>query len=70
MELKKGKYKHFKGNVYELLFIAKHSETMEDMVIYRSINDESKIWARPISMWGETVEYQGKTVARFTYIKE
>jgi len=70
MELKKGKYKHFKGNVYELLFIAKHSETMEDMVIYRSINDESKIWERPISMWGETVEYQGKTVARFTYIKE
>ena len=70
MELKKGKYRHFKGNVYELVAIAKHSETMEDTVVYRSVKDENEFWVRPLSMWQEKVEYRGKIVTRFTYIEE
>ena len=70
MEIKLGKYKHFKGNVYELIAIAKHSETFEDMAVYRSVKCETDVWVRPLSMWCEKVEYQGKTVTRFTYIEE
>lgn len=70
MEIKKGKYRHFKGNIYELICIAKNSETLEDMVIYRSVKNENDVWVRPLSMWCEEVEYQGKTVSRFTYIQD
>ena len=70
MEIKKGKYKHFKGNVYELLYIAKHSETLQDMVVYRSVKEPEKLWVRPASMWNESVEFEGKIVTRFTYIEE
>lgn len=66
--MKPGKYRHFKGNEYELLGIAKHSETMEDMVVYRALYGEGGLWVRPASMWEETVERDGKTFRRFTYI--
>ena len=69
-EVKKGRYRHFKGNIYELLGFAKNSETLEDMVIYRALYGEGEIWVRPLSMWGETVEHDGKSVLRFTYIDE
>lgn len=69
-EVKKGRYRHFKGNMYELLGFAKNSETLEDMVIYRALYGEGEIWVRPLSMWGETVEHDGKSVLRFTYIDE
>ena len=69
MELKPGKYRHFKGNEYELIGVARHSETMEEMVVYRNL-DSGKWWVRPASMWNETVERDGKTFSRFTYIGE
>lgn len=69
-ELKPGRYRHFKGNEYELLYVAKHSETLEDMVVYRALYGAHGIWVRPASMWNETVERDGKRIQRFTYIGE
>ena len=66
MELPSGKYRHFKGGLYEIVCIAKNSETLEDTVIYRSLTELEKIWARPLSMWDETVERDGITYKRFT----
>ena len=68
MELKPGKYRHFKGNEYELLFTARHSETLEEMVVYRALYGERGLWVRPASMWNELVERDGQTFRRFTYI--
>ena len=67
-EIKIGKYRHFKGNEYEVLYIAKHSETLEPMVVYKALYGEGGIWVRPASMWNETVERDGKTFKRFEYI--
>lgn len=67
-ELKPGKYKHFKGGEYELLFIAKNSETLEDMVVYKALYGEGDIWVRPASMWNETVLRDGREYERFTYV--
>ncbi|MEF9976209.1 MAG: DUF1653 domain-containing protein [Oscillospiraceae bacterium] len=67
---KAGKYKHFKGNEYELLYIAKHSETMEEMVVYRALYGEGGVWVRPLSMWSESVTRGGVTMPRFTPIDE
>ena len=66
--IKPGKYRHFKGNEYEVIGTAKHSETMEEMVVYRALYGEFGLWVRPASMWEETVERDGKTNQRFTYI--
>lgn len=69
MELKKGIYEHYKGNRYELLGIASHSETLEKMVVYKALYGENELWVRPASMWNETVEINGQTVARFKFIQ-
>lgn len=69
-EIKIGRYRHFKGNEYEVLYLAKHSETLEAMVVYRALYGEHGIWVRPASMWNETVERDGKTHVRFSYIGE
>ena len=69
-EIKIGRYHHFKGNEYEVLYLAKHSETLEPMVVYRALYGEHGVWVRPASMWNETVERDGKTYRRFTYIGE
>ena len=66
--IKLGRYRHFKGKEYEVLGIAKHSETLEEMVVYRALYGNGGIWVRPLSMWGETVERNGVAVKRFTYI--
>ena len=58
-------YKHYKGNVYKIIAIARHSETLEDMVVYSSL-DNSKIWVRPKSMWNEVIDSNG--TLRFTLI--
>ena len=63
-----GRYKHFKGNEYEVIGIAKHSETLEEMVVYRALYGEGGIWVRPRNMWNETVVHNGETVKRFTKI--
>ncbi len=67
--LEKGEYIHFKGGRYELIAVAKHSETCEDMVVYRALYGDGGIWVRPLSMWEELVEHNGKTVKRFTLVK-
>ena len=69
-EIKIGRYRHFKGNEYEVIGIAKHSETTEEMVVYRVLYGEQGLWVRPASMWNETVERDGKVYQRFTYIGE
>ena len=68
MELKPGKYRHFKGNEYELIAVAKHSETMEEMVVYRALYGEKGLWVRPAAMWRETVERDGYCGPRFQYV--
>ncbi len=69
-EIKTGRYRHFKGKEYEVLYIAKHSETLEEMVVYKALYGEGGIWVRPASMWNETVERDGKIFKRFEYIGE
>ena len=69
MEIKKGRYRHFKGLEYEVLHIAKHSETNEDMVVYRALYGEGTVWVRPATMFLETVFREGKEFPRFTYIE-
>lgn len=68
--IKLGRYRHFKGNEYEVVGLAKHSETLEDMVVYRALYGEFGLWVRPAAMWNETVERDGKTYRRFTYLGE
>ena len=70
MEIKKGKYRHFKGNEYEVLFVGKHSETLEEYVVYRALYGEREVWVRPATMWNETLTRDGKSFLRFTYIEE
>ena len=67
-EIKPGRYRHFKGGEYEVLGLATHSETEEPMVVYRPLYGEGGVWVRPAAMWNETVERDGKTIRRFTYI--
>ena len=67
-EIKIGKYRHFKGNEYEVIGIAKHSETLAPMVVYRALYGDGGIWVRPAEMWNETVERDGKVFKRFTYL--
>ena len=65
-----GRYRHFKGGEYRVLFLARHSETEEEMVVYQALYGEQGIWVRPASMWSEPVERDGKIVPRFQYIGE
>ena len=67
-EIKPGRYRHFKGNEYEVIGLARHSETQEEMVVYRALYGERGIWVRPASMWNETVERGGERFQRFRYI--
>ena len=61
-------YRHFKGNVYRVLHIAKHSETLEEMVVYQAMYGERGVWVRPKSMFDELIEREGKTFRRFSPI--
>lgn len=69
-KIKLGKYRHYKGNLYEVIGLANHSETLEKMVVYKALYGENEIWVRPASMWNEEVEKDGQTLKRFTYIEE
>ena len=69
-EIRPGKYRHFKGNEYEVLYTAKHSETLEEMVVYRALYGEGGVWVRPAYMWNETLTRDGRTFKRFEYIEE
>lgn len=68
--IKPGRYRHFKGKEYEVLGVARHSETEEELVVYRALYGNFGLWVRPVRMWNETVERDGKTFRRFTYIGE
>ena len=68
--IKPGRYRHFKGKEYEVLGVARHSETEAELVVYRALYGDLGLWVRPVSMWNETVERDGKTFRRFTYIGE
>ena len=65
--MKLGKYKHYKGGEYEVLGIARHSETMEDFVVYQHLDGEKEIWVRPTNIFLEEVDIGGKKVPRFKY---
>ncbi|OJU15120.1 MAG: hypothetical protein BGN88_02980 [Clostridiales bacterium 43-6] len=69
-EVKKGTYRHFKGGEYKVLGTARHSETMEEMVVYQALYGEGGVWVRPLSMWAEKVNHRGEDICRFTYIGE
>lgn len=64
-----GRYRHYKGNFYEVLDVARHSETEEPMVVYRCLSDGNSLWVRPLDMFLETVEVAGQTVPRFAKIE-
>ena len=68
MSVKLGKYRHYKGNEYQVIGIAKHSETTEPMVVYKALYGDGGLWVRPLSMWNETVEVNGVLYKRFEYI--
>ena len=70
MNIKPGIYEHFKGKRYEVLGVAKHSETLEEMVVYRALYGEHELWARPLKMFLEEVERDGKRMPRFWYAGE
>jgi hypothetical protein len=63
-----GRYRHFKGKEYELIALAKHSETLEDMVVYRALYGDFLIWVRPAAMWQEEINRDGKIIKRFEKI--
>lgn len=67
--VKPGVYRHFKGNLYRVLFTAQHSETREEMVVYQALYGERGYWVRPAAMWIETVKRDGYTGPRFTWIE-
>lgn len=64
-----GKYRHFKGKEYQLLGVAKHSETMEDMVVYRALYGQQGLWVRPASMWNEQVDRENYHGPRFILVE-
>lgn len=68
--LKLGKYRHFKGKEYEVIGIAKHSETMEELVVYQGLYGDKPIWVRPLTSFEEQVEVDGNKVPRFECINE
>lgn len=72
-EIKPGKYRHYKGKLYEVIGIGNHSETLEQLVIYKSLYDSEKfekgtLWARSAEMFLETIEKNGKQIPRFEYV--
>ena len=63
-----GIYRHYKGGIYEVIGFATHSETLENLVIYRNVSDDEKCWARPVTMWNEGITNDGEPIPRFQFI--
>jgi len=68
MTLQLGKYRHYKGYLYEVLAVAKHSETLAPMVVYRALYGDYDVWVRPLGMFQETVVVAGESVLRFAFL--
>lgn len=68
--IRPGRYRHFKGKEYRVLGVARHSETLEELVVYQALYGEGGLWVRPAQMWEETVERDGYCGPRFTYLGE
>jgi hypothetical protein len=68
MNIKPGRYRHFKGNEYEVVGVAKDSETMAEVVVYRALYGERGLWVRSAAMFAETIEREGRLIPRFAYI--
>ena len=69
-DIQPGRYRHFKGNEYQVLGIARHSETLEDLVVYRALYGDGGLWVRPASMWTEIIGRDGYHGPRFTWVAE
>lgn len=69
-EIKPGRYRHYKGKDYQVLFLARHSETEEWMVVYQALYGERGLWVRPAGMWQETVQLDDERVPRFRFLGE
>ena len=69
MSLEKGIYKHYKGNLYEVIDVAKHSETEEEHAVYRTLYGDYSTWIRPLAMFIETVQIDGQQVPRFAFVE-
>jgi hypothetical protein len=67
-EIRPGRYRHFKGNEYEVIGIVRHSESQQEMVLYRALYGERNLWVRPLEMFGELIERDGERMPRFEYI--
>lgn len=67
-DIRPGRYRHYKGNEYEVIDIARHSETEDEMVVYRKLYDDHSLWVRPLGMFFEDVLVDGRTVPRFVRI--
>jgi hypothetical protein len=68
MSLKIGRYRHYKGNEYEVIGVAKHSEDESELVVYRPLYGEKSLWVRPLEMFTETVQVNSETIPRFEYV--
>jgi hypothetical protein len=68
-EIQPGRYRHYKGNEYMVLGVARHSETLEELVVYRQEYGERGLWVRPAAMFAETVEVEGRAVPRFAFLR-
>ncbi len=70
MDIRPGRYRHFKGMEYQVIGTAKHSETLEPMVVYRALYGEGGLWVRPAAMWNEEVDRDGYRGPRFTFVED
>lgn len=67
--LRPGIYRHFKGNLYEVMTVARHTETEEEMVVYRALYGDFGIWVRPLAMFTEQIERDGQRITRFEFVR-
>jgi hypothetical protein len=68
--IKSGIYQHYKGKYYQVIGMARHSESLEEMVVYQALYDNYGLWVRPIKMWNEIISFNGQSMPRFKFISE